>query len=52
LPGQFLALAVLVGGLAWFVHVENRHREGVYAPLLASCLRLMERPPQPTGENP
>jgi hypothetical protein len=44
LPANFLVLALLLGGLAWFVHAENRHREQVYAPLLAACLRTMEAP--------
>jgi hypothetical protein len=42
LPAQFLVLAILLGGLAWFVHSENRHREQVYAPLLAACLNVMQ----------
>jgi hypothetical protein len=45
LPVQFLMLCLLIIGLAWFVHSENRHREAVYAPLLAACLRVMERAP-------
>lgn len=42
LPANFLVLAILLAGLAWFVHSENRHREAVYAPLLATCLDLMK----------
>jgi hypothetical protein len=43
LPANFLVLAILLAGLAWFVHSENRHREAVYAPLLTTCLDLMRR---------
>ena len=43
LPVSFLMLCLMMAGLAWFVHSENRHREAVYAPLLASCLRTMEQ---------
>ena len=42
-PVQFLMLAVILVGLGWFVDRENRHREAVYAPLLAACLRVMEK---------
>jgi hypothetical protein len=43
LPAQFLILVILLAGLGWFVHSENRHREQVYAPLLAACLDMMRR---------
>jgi hypothetical protein len=42
-PSQFILLVALILGLGWFVHSENRHREAVYAPLLAACLRVMEK---------
>lgn len=42
-PSQFLLLVALVVGLGWFVHNENRHREAVYQPLLAACLRALEK---------
>jgi hypothetical protein len=43
LPAAFIVLALLLVGLGWFVYSENRHREAVYAPLLAACLRMMEQ---------
>jgi hypothetical protein len=43
LPGHYLLLVGLVAGLGYFVHVENRHREDIYRPLLNSCLELMQR---------
>jgi hypothetical protein len=42
-PSQFILLVLLMFGLGWFVHFEARHREQVYAPLLAACLRVMEK---------
>ena len=36
-------LVALVFGLGWFVDREQRHREQVYAPLLAACLRVLEK---------
>jgi hypothetical protein len=42
-PAEYLLLVVLLGGLAWFVDREARHREQVYAPLLAACLREFQK---------
>jgi hypothetical protein len=42
-PSQFILLVLLLFGLGWFVHTEGRHREAVYAPLLAACLRVLEK---------
>ena len=42
-PSHFVMLVALVFCLGWFVDREQRHREQVYAPLLAACLRTLEK---------
>jgi hypothetical protein len=49
LPVSLLFVVVLQAGmtaaLMLFVHAENRNRERSMAPLLSTCLRIVERQP-------